>query len=341
MTLWQEIHEQPETLQRVIDDNREAVATIARYIRDVAPTSVVIAARGTSHNAARYAQYVWGARNRFNVALTAPSLFSLYEAPPKLEGALVVGISQSGESPDLVAVLDEGRAQRQLTLAITNHPASPLAEAADLCLELRTGDEHSVAATKTYTAQLGAIALLSTALDGGLGNLDSVTADVDAVLRNSDQIADAAAVFVGAEGAAVLGRGFNHSTAFEWALKLQELAYVLAQPYSAADFVHGPLALVSKGFPVLAVAPRGRPHASVHALLERLTTELGSRLAVISNDRKTLALADAPITIPTGPEWLTPIVAVVAAQLFTYHLAIADGLDPGSPRTIDKVTRTT
>lgn len=340
MTLWQEIHEQPETLQRVIDDNREAVTSVASQIRNVAPTSVVIAARGTSDNAARYAQYVWGARNRFNVALTAPSLFSLYEAPPKLDGALVVGISQSGESPDLVAVLDEARAQRQLTLAITNHPASPLAEAADLCLELGTGEEHSVAATKTYTAQLGAIALLSTALDGDPGNLDSVPTDVDAVLRNSDQIADAAAVFVGAEGAAVLGRGFNHSTAFEWALKLQELAYILAQPYSAADFVHGPLALVSKGFPVLAVAPVGRPHASIHSLLERLTTVLGSRLAVISNDRKTLALADAPVSIPAGPEWLTPIIAVVAAQLFTYHLAIAEGLDPDSPRTIDKVTRT-
>jgi len=340
MTLWQEIHEQPETLQRVMDGNRDAVGEIAERISDVQPTSVVIAARGTSDNAARYAQYVWGVRNGLNVALTAPSLFSVYEAPPRLDGALVVGISQSGESPDLISVLDEARAQGRLTLAITNSPESPMAEAADLCLQLRTGDELAVAATKTYTAQLGAIALLSVTLAGDTGELDNVAADVEVILGQSNEIANAAEMFAGAGGAAVLGRGFNHSTAFEWALKLQELAYVLAQPYSAADFVHGPVALVSKGFPVFAVAPNGKPHASLHVLLERLTDVLGSRLAVISNDAETLALADAPISIPAGPEWLTPIVSVVAAQLFTYHLAIADGLDPDSPRTIDKVTRT-
>lgn len=341
MTLWQEINEQPETLQRVISDNSDVAAGIARRIKNEAPTSVVIAARGTSDNAARYAQYVWGARNGLNIALTAPSLFSLYETPPKLDGALVVGISQSGESPDVVAVLNEARAQQRPTLAITNHPESPLAEAAELCLELRTGDERAVAATKTYTAQLAAIALLSSALGGDRGTLDGVQADVDAVLRNSDQIAEAAAMFADAAAVAVLGRGLNHSTAFEWALKLQELTYVLAHPFSAADFVHGPLALVSGGFPVFAVAPTGMPHESVHSLLERLTTVLGSRLAVISDDERTLALADASISIPTGPEWLTPIVAVVAAQVFAYHLAVAKGLDPDSPRTIDKVTRTT
>jgi len=298
-------------------------------------------ARGTSDNAARYAQYVWGARNRINVALTAPSLFSVYHAPPRLDGAQVVGISQSGESPDLVSVLEEARAQGRPTLAITNHPGSPLAEAADLCLELATGEEHAVAATKTYTAQLAAVAVLSAALNGDDGGLDTVATDVEAVLGASDEIAEAASVFSGTEGAAVLGRGFNHSAAFEWALKLQELAYVLAQPYSAADFVHGPLALVSEGFPIFAVTPSGAPHAVVHSLLERLRNELGSTLAVITNEPETLELAEAPIRIPTGPEWLSPIVCAVAAQLFTYHLAIARGIDPDSPRTIKKVTRTT
>jgi len=341
MTLWQEINEQPETLHRVVSDNREAVGAIARHIKNEAPTSVVIAARGTSDNAARYAQYVWGIRNGFNVALAATSLFSIYKTPPDLDGALVVGISQSGESPDLVAVLNEARAQKRLTLAITNRPESPLAVAADLCLELRAGEERAVAATKTYTAQLAAIALLSCALDDDHGTLDRVQADVDAVLRSSDEIAEAASMFVGTAAAAVLGRGLNHSTAFEWALKLQELAYVLAHPFSAADFVHGPLALVAEGFPVFAVAPSGRTHASTHALLERLTAGLSARLAVISNDERTLALAEASIGIPKGPEWLTPIVAVVAAQLFTYHLAVAEGHDPDSPRTIEKVTRTT
>jgi glutamine---fructose-6-phosphate transaminase (isomerizing) len=340
VTLWQEINEQPETLRRVVSDNTAAATTIARHIRNAAPTSIVIAARGTSDNAARYAQYVWGARNRFNVALTTPSLFSLYKSPPDLDGALVVALSQSGESPDLVAVLDEARTQQRLTLAITNRPDSPLAEAADLCLEIGAGEERSIAATKTYTAQLAAVALLSVALDGDRGSLDGVQSDVETVLADSDRIAEAASMFVDTDAAAVLGRGFNHSTAFEWALKLQELTYVLAHPFSAADFVHGPLALVSSGFPVLAVAPTGVPHKRVHSLLERLTTVLGSRLAAISNDERTLALADAPISIPPGSEWLTPIVAAVAAQVFTYHLAVTKGLDPDSPRTINKVTKT-
>jgi len=339
--LLQEIHEQPETLRRVIEDNRTSAEAIAHRIRDRAPTSVVIAARGTSDNAARYAQYVFGARNGLSVALAAPSLFSLYKTPPRLDGALVVGISQSGESPDLVSVLEEARAQGRLTLAITNHPASPLGTAADLCLELRTGTEAAVAATKTYTAQLSAIALLSTALAGDVGALTGVVSDVERVLGSAERIAESAHGFADVQRAAVLGRGYNLSTAFEWALKIQELAGVVAQPYSAADFVHGPLALVSRGFPVLAVAPMGRPHASIHSLLGRVRNELGSKLAVISNAPSTLDLAHAPIEIPSGPEWLTPIVSAVAAQLFAYHLAIAAGCDPDSPRTIEKVTRTT
>ena len=148
-------------------------------------------------------------------------------------------------------------------------------------------------------------------------------------------------MFADVSDAAVLGRGFNHSTAFEWALKLQELTYTLAHPYSTADFMHGPLALVSPGVPVLAVAPTGVPLPSMYELLEKLTNELGAHLAVISNDDSTLNLAEAPIRIPPGPEWLSPITAVVAAQVFSYHLAVAKGIDPDSPRTIHKVTRTT
>ncbi len=341
MTLWDEIHEQPKTLQRLIDRNRDVVMGIAAHINEASPSSVLIAARGTSDNAARYALYVWGARNGLNVALAAPSLFSIYHRPPQLDGALVVGISQSGESPDLIAVLEEANDQGRPTLAITNHPRSPMAQAADFDIELHTGEEQAIAATKTYTAQLAAIALLSSAMSGNIGSLSGLAADVDTVLAGSDRIAGAAAMFADTEAAAVLGRGFNHSTAFEWALKLQELTYVLAHPYSTADFVHGPLALVSRGFPILAVAPTGKPHAAVHELLNRLKTELGSRLAVISNDDATLGLADAPIRVPAGPEWLSPISAVVAAQLFSYHLASAKGLDPDAPRTIEKITRTT
>lgn len=341
MTLWDEVHEQPTTLSRLIDGHRSSAVEIASWIKDANPSSVLIAARGTSDNAARYALYVWGARNRFNVALAAPSLFSVYDTPPRLDGALVVGISQSGESPDLVAVLEEARTQGRPTLAITNHPDSPLARIADKCLELHTGQERAVAATKTYTAQIAAVASLSGALTGDTDHVDSIPGAVEQVLAGGDLIARAASQFTDMDAAAVLGRGFNHSTAFEWALKLQELTYVLAHPYSTADFIHGPLAVVSRGFPILAVDPIGSPHQGVTELLRRLTDELGSRLVLISNDEDALGLADAPIPIPAVPEWLSPIPAIVAGQLFTWHLAKAKGLDPDSPRSIQKVTRTT
>ncbi|MDJ0924790.1 MAG: SIS domain-containing protein [Acidimicrobiia bacterium] len=341
MTLWTEIREQPDALRRLINGNQGSMGQIAAGIADAHPSWVLIAARGTSDNAARYAQYVLGARNRLSVGLAAPSLFSVYKQPPRLADALVVGISQSGESPDLVAVLEEANAQGRPTLAITNHADSPMARVAHSAIELHAGTEHAVAATKTYTAQLAAIALLSGALRGDIDDLEGLGADVERVLGEWDRIAEAATLFAEVGHAAVLGRGFNHSTAFEWALKLQEMTYVLAQPYSTADFLHGPLALVTRDFPILAVAPTGATHRAVHGLLERLQSEFGSRLAVISDNGATLGLADAAVRVPAVPEWLSPITAVVAAQVFCYCLARARGIDPDSPRSIEKVTRTT
>ncbi|MEN8040152.1 MAG: SIS domain-containing protein [Actinomycetota bacterium] len=341
MTLWDEIKEQPAALRRMLDHNRAKAADVADRLNDEEPMSVLIAARGTSDNAGRYAQYVWGARNGLNVSLATPSLFTVYGRPPRLDGTFVVGISQSGESPDLVAVLEEAVSQGRPTLAITNHADSPMAQIADHSIELHAGEEKAIAATKTYTTQLAAIALLSSALAGEDDPLDAAVKDTQWVLDQAEDIARYAQGFADIDRAAVLGRGFNFSTAFEWALKLQELTYILAQPYSTADFMHGPLALVSSGFPVLAVAPSGSPHAVIHELLARLTADLGSRLAVISDDDGTLALAEAPIRIPAGPEWLSPITSVIAAQVFSYHLAVAKGIDPDAPRTIQKVTRTT
>lgn len=341
MTLLDEINEQPAALRRLFERGWTTACEIADRVNDASPTSVLIAARGTSDNAGRYAQYVWGARNGLSVSLATPSLFTVYRRPPRLDGIFVVGISQSGESPDLVAVLEEAKTQGRPTLAITNCADSPMARIADQSIELHAGEERAIAATKTYTTQLGAIALISNALGGEDDGLDRLISDVGAVLNDADLIASYAQRFVEVDRAAVLGRGFNFSTSFEWALKLQELTYILAHPYSTADFMHGPLALVSEGFPVFAVAPDGAPHAAVHELLVELSTELGSQLAVISNNQATLDLADAPIRIPDGPEWLTPIPAVVAAQLFSYHLAKAKGIDPDAPRTIRKVTKTT
>ncbi|NIA24472.1 MAG: SIS domain-containing protein [Gammaproteobacteria bacterium] len=344
MALWNDIFEQPGTLERVVSQNWETAEQVAETWRRAKIDQVVVAARGTSDNAARYAQYVWGARNRLSVCLAAPSLYSLYNSPPALGNAIVVGISQSGQSPDITAVLIEARRQHRPTLAITNNASSPLAEHADHVILLRAGSEEAVAATKTYTAELAAVLLLSAALNDEAGmehELVALPSHVEYLLDQSDDIAEMARARSSLEHCAVLGRGFNYATAFEWALKLQELAYVLAQPFSVADFLHGPLALVEPGLSILAVAPSGPPHDDYHALLEALVRGQRADLVVISDVEATLELAASFIRLPVNvPEWITPIPAIVGGQLFAYHLTVAKGLDPERPRGLSKVTRT-
>jgi glucosamine--fructose-6-phosphate aminotransferase (isomerizing) len=302
-------------------------------------THAVIAARGTSDNAGRYAQYVWGTRNRLSVGLTTPSLFSVYDQPPRLDGALVVGISQSGESPDIVSVLEEGRAQGRPTVAITNEPDSPLADMADVVIDLDAGEEKAVAATKTYTAQLTVIAAISEAMTGGTGTLEQVPDLVRAALAQSDPAAVLAATEADMEHCAVLGRGFNQSTAFEWALKIQELTHVVAQPFSTADFLHGPIAVLEPDYPVLAVAARGPAIDDVVAVIERCR-RAGASLVVIGNEPRLRQIGPVLEFEPDVEEWLSPIPAAVIGQLFAYHLTVAKGLDPEQPRGLHKVTRT-
>jgi glucosamine--fructose-6-phosphate aminotransferase (isomerizing) len=268
-------------------------------------------------------------------------LFTSYNRPPDLGGALVVGISQSGESPDLVAVVAEGRKQGRPTLAITNERDSPLAQQADMVIDIGAGEERAVAATKTYTAQLLAVAMLSAALDpesqDELANLSSYA---EAVLNTEDVISAVAADFADLRACAVLGRGYNHSTAYEWALKVQEVTYALAHPYSTADFRHGPIAVVEPGFPILAVAPDGALFADMLKLLSEVKDRHPRTLA-ISNRREALETARYGIPLPEAmPEWVSPMIAIIAAQLFTYHLGTVKGLDTDQPRGLTKVTKT-
>ena len=261
MPLLNEILEQPTILGNLLSTGMPVVRQIAADLRGREIDYVLLAARGTSDNAGLYAKYLWGAFNHLPVALATPSLFTMYEQPPRLNRCLVVGVSQSGQSPDIVGVLAEGKKQGCSTLAITNEPDSPLATVADHVIDIQAGVEAAVAATKTYTAELMAIAMLSTAMDGD-HTRQSMLADVPGwarqVLAQEDTIAQAAARYRFMQQCVVLGRGYNYSTAYEWSLKLKELAYIHAEPYSSADFLHGPIAMVERGFPVLAVAPGGR-----------------------------------------------------------------------------------
>jgi glucosamine--fructose-6-phosphate aminotransferase (isomerizing) len=344
MTLHSEIFEQPERLPSLLENQKQTVIEIARAIQSRNIQYAFLAARGTSDNAGRYANYLWGAHNGIPLALATPSLFTYYQRPPRLHHALVVGVSQSGQSPDIVSVLDEGRRQDCLTLAITNIPDSPLAKAADFVLDIQAGPERAVAATKTYTAELMAIAMLSAALSDSKerwNELASVSTWAQQTLTLDDPIAQMSQRYRYMNQCVVLGRGFNYATAFEWALKLKELTYIIAEPYSSADFQHGPIAMVEGGFPVLAVAPDGKVYDSMKDMLTRLRKQKEAELVVISDHADALALAQSPVRLPAQiPEWLTPLVSIIPAQLFACHLTEAKGYDTDTPRSITKVTET-
>jgi glucosamine--fructose-6-phosphate aminotransferase (isomerizing) len=344
MSLRNEIFEQPAAMARLLEQQAAPVAEIAARIGERGIRWTYLAARGSSDYAGLYAKYLWGAVNRIPMALAAPSLFSVYRRPPDIGDALAVGISQSGQSPDVVSVLREGRRQGALTLAITNNPSSPLAEAAELVIDTVAGPETAVAATKTYTAQLVAIAMLSAALSGDheqqewLRRLPELAGEA---LTSDDAIATAAERYRYMDQCVVLGRGFNYATAHEWAIKLKELAYVAAEPYSSADFQHGPVALATRGFPVLAVVPAGEVFDNVMKLLRQLVGELGVELLAVSNEESALELAHTTVPLPGDlPEWLSPIVAIIPGQLFCYHLTRAKGFDTEQPRGLTKVTLT-
>lgn len=344
MSLYTEILEQPACLERLLFSQRKTVEEIARAIQVDDIQFAFLAARGTSDNAARYANYLWGAMNGLPIALATPSLFTYYRQPPKLNNALVIGISQSGQSPDIVSVLEEGKRQGCPTLAITNTLSCPLTEAADFVLDIQAGPERAVAATKTYTAELLAIAMLSAAMAGKAeywAELERVAGWVNETLKLEETISQAAQRYRYMQQCVVLGRGYNYATAFEWALKLKELTYVAAEPYSSADFQHGPVAMVARGFPVMAVAPRGFVLDTMLELLLHLKEDLLAELVVIANVPEALAMAQVPLDIPAAvPEWLTPLISIVPAQLFSYHLTLAKGYDPDKPRSISKVTET-
>jgi glucosamine--fructose-6-phosphate aminotransferase (isomerizing) len=312
-----EIAEQPDVLRRLLRDGASEVERVADSLRARPPSHVVIAARGSSDNAARYAQY----------------------------GALVVGVSQSGESPDLVAVVEEGRRQGCQTLAITNVIDSPLARAADHVIGLRAGPERSIAATKTYTAQLTVLAMLSAELAQDAARrreLERVPESVAVAAGVDDAIVVAAAETLrGAGGGVVLGRGFNFATAFELALKAKELAHVAVEPYSSADFQHGPIALIETGFAAIVINVAGAVSDEVDGLLADIQAR-GARPVVLSNLPSSLKRAAAPIPLPADmPEWVSPITAIVPGQLLAFHLSRVRGLDPDRPRGLHKVTRTT
>ncbi|MCX7926164.1 MAG: SIS domain-containing protein [Fimbriimonadales bacterium] len=338
-----EIGEQPEVLRRIADEEWRAVQIAAQQIRDRDLNFVFAAARGTSDNAAAYLKYLFEIANGIPCGLAAPSVVTFYRARLNLHGALVVGISQSGRSPDLVEYLTHAKANGAFTLAITNDAESELAHAAHYTLMLRAGVERSVAATKTYTGTLGVIYLLSEALNNNPRapqQLHQAAAFVEQVLHCEPYIKEVVDRYRHMRECVALARGLNQATAQETALKLIETCYVMCKAYSVADFMHGPFALIEPGFPCLLFAPDGATFSTALEGASKLRTG-GAETIIFASDKEILNLARTPIPMPAGiPEPLSPIVYAVAGQLFAYHLALTRDLNPDQPRGLQKVTKT-
>lgn len=340
--LIKEILEQPDIIDNLLMNEVKHISDICTSLKNKFDY-ILIAARGTSDNAARYAQYLLGSHNNIQVALATPSLFTIYKTPPFLEHALVLGISQSGQSPDIVSVLETAQKQGRPTLCITNNESSPLANVSDFIIPLNAGKEKAIAATKTYTSSLSALAMFSCSLNNAkqrMKDLMKLPSIISETIENSLKKIGQASRYRYMEHCVVIGRGFNYATAFEISLKIKELTRVIAVPYSSADFKHGPIATVNQGFPIFVVAPSGEMLGHIHDFTEKLI-DLGAELIIISDNHKILKRGKVNFNLPKDiPEWLSPIASIIPGQLFARQLAIEKGYDSDKPVGLSKVTET-
>jgi glutamine---fructose-6-phosphate transaminase (isomerizing) len=338
-----ELREQPAALERFLAAESAHATEVASGLIREDVRYLLIVSRGSSSNVARYMQYLFGAVNRLPVAFATPSLYSVYDSAPELGPAAAIGISQSGASPDVVAVLAEARKQGRPTLAITNDPKSPLARAADWTLPLHAGEERAVAATKTYLNSIAAVALLSTAAVGDsnrLAELRSMPAIVDEQIERSLAAAEALDRYRDVQSGSVVARGVNYGTAFEIALKIRELSGAPFEAFSSADLLHGPIAALRSGRPAIVIAPSGKTLASLRAAVDKVR-ERGAEVIAISDDDVFLSDADTALPlVRTVPEWLTPLLTVIPGQAAAVRLARLHGADVDQPVGLSKITLT-
>ncbi|MGH9558168.1 MAG: SIS domain-containing protein [Bryobacteraceae bacterium] len=345
-----EIRDQPKALGRTFETGIARAEEIRRHFERRRPRFIVLVARGTSDNAAQFGRYLIEITTRIPVSLAAPSILTLYGCSVDLHDAAVIGISQSGESTDTNALLEDARKRGATTIGITNDPASALASIVEFPLLIDAGSEISVAATKTYTCQLLALYLIAYALDGAieLDRLRKIPEWVGRTLDLEEAIEALVERYFFMSRAVTVGRGLNYANALEFGLKLMETCYVVAERFSAADLMHGPIALVERAFPVFVFAPGGVTWPSISCVLDRLR-ELKAETLVITDSSNTQARDKAArfIQIPQAPgagstpeDLYTPIPYIVPAQLFAGHLAALKGLNPDLPRTLKKITRT-
>ncbi len=337
-----EIAEQPSALAKTILEEKSKVERIGKFIKARDIDLIVLVARGSSDNAALYGRYLLEITTGIPVSLAAPSVHTLYGAKLKLNRALVIGVSQSGEGVDINAVLENAKESGAFTVGITNESESSMTKVVDETILTQGGRERSVAATKTYTGQLLIFNMLAKALAETNTAIDySAIPDFAAqALELKENIKQMVERYVFMENCVVVGRGMSYANSYELALKLMETCYVVAERFSSADFFHGPLAVVERHFPILVFAPKGKTSKGVIELLERLK-ELRADTLAITDDEEVSNLASRSIQMsPDIGEFLSPIPYIIPGQLFAGFLSEAKGLDADQPRSLSKVTRT-
>jgi glucosamine--fructose-6-phosphate aminotransferase (isomerizing) len=339
----QEIAEQPAALGKTIAEEGAKVARLGRYLRGRGIDLIVLVARGSSDNAALFGRYLLEIKTGIPVSLSAPSVHTLYRARLDLSRALVVGVSQSGAGEDINQVLENARACGAYTVGITNEADSAMTSLVDETLLMHGGRERSVAATKTFTGQMLHFYMLASALARNEAERIDYAPIPDwagRALELKGAVAEMVERYVFMENCVVVGRGLLYANAYEMALKLMETCYVVAERFSSADFLHGPLAMVERHFPVVLFAQPGVTREATRALVARLR-ELRADTLAITDDAQIASSCTRALVMPAGlDELLAPIPYIIPAQLFAALLAAAKGLDPDAPRSLSKVTRT-
>lgn len=337
----QEIAEQPSALERTIGAERGKVERLGRFLKERDVDLIVLVARGSSDNAALFGRYLLEITTGIPVSLSAPSVHTLYNAKLKLQRALVVGVSQSGEGEDINRVLERAREGGAYTVGITNEADSTMTNVVDETLLMHGGRERSVAATKTFTGQMMLFYMLAAALGPSAAPPYEAIPELAArALEQRQAISELVERYVFMENCVVVGRGLSYANAYELALKLMETCYVVAERFSSADFLHGPLAMVERHFPVIFFAPPGVMLDGIRELIERLN-ELRADTLVITGEQELAHKCTRAIILPGEiDEFLAPIPYIIPGQLFAALLADAKGLDPDAPRSLSKVTRT-
>src|SRR6266850_3034027 len=338
----QEIAEQPAALRKTIDEERAKVERLGTSLKQRDIDLIVLVARGSSDNAALFGRYLLEITTGIPVSLSAPSVHTLYGAKLNLQHALVIGVSQSGEGEDINQVLENAHAGGAYTVGITNEPASSMVSLVDETLLMHGGRERSVAATKTFTGQMMLFYMLAAELAGSSPPwaYETIPDFAARALEQQPAILELVQRYVFMENCVVVGRGLAYANAYELALKLMETCYVVAERFSSADFLHGPLAMVERHFPVFIFAPPGAMLPGVRDLIRRLE-ELHADTLVITSDLDIASCGSRAIVMPREiDEFLAPIPYIIPGQLFAALLAEAKGLNPDSPRSLSKVTRT-